>query len=119
MAANRKITAAFKVKRPMTWLDRPGQVATTSDAPSRRLIVHRWSDDGSTTFREVRGDGRTKDFDELRRVDMGVTASIEEAVKAAEALRTPTDEQPDLIQRARDSVFADKAKRGPFRGVPR
>lgn len=85
---NTTVTAEFKILRATTYLGRPGQAAHTHPrSTARRLIVHRWSDTGQASLREVKGDANTPDFVCYDEVDLGATTSIEDAVARANALR--------------------------------
>lgn len=83
-------TKPFQIDKPRTWLERPGQMASTDlEGAQRRYIVHRWSDTGETEMRDIIGDAwndpaNATVFSEW---DLGVTASIGDAVAAADVMR--------------------------------
>lgn len=84
----------FQIDKPRTWLDRPGQMASTDlKGATRRYIVHRWSDTGETVLRDITGDAwndlaNAATFSEW---DLGITASIGDAVAAADVMRNDPD----------------------------
>jgi len=58
-------------------------ISTTKNT-KRRLVLHRWSDTGACTLRDIEGDGRKLDFVEHSNTDLGVL-SLDEAVAMLEA----------------------------------
>jgi hypothetical protein len=83
-------TKPFQIDKPRTWLQRAGQLASTDlEGAQRRYIVLRWSDTGETEMRDIIGDAwndlaNATVFSEW---DLGVTASIGDAVAAADVMR--------------------------------
>lgn len=69
-----------------TWTGRAGESATTSRGDGRRWVLHRWSDTGQTTLREIEGDGRTERFTEHDAIVMGITSDVEAAMFRASTL---------------------------------
>lgn len=82
-------TGAWQKPYEGTWMDRPGKHTATGNKASMgiRWVLHRWSDTGDTELRLVEGDGRTPDFVVHETHDLGVTASWEDAILAANKVR--------------------------------
>lgn len=80
----RSIKAPFGRIYTGTYLGRAAQSIATSEGNGHRLVIRRWIDTGETELRDITGDGRRADFVEHRKIDLGVTTSIDHAITLAE-----------------------------------